>query len=217
MAIFTDLLEGAEKPHCIRLTISGNNYCEICEILEIYEKARNGIYLFNLNYIFMNKTYIFIAALLIGFYATSCNSKNSEKSPNPNAEIPALDKQWAKSFIDSVNAKFSDQIASGDSSGLASQYWPDAELLLDNSEVVKGKDILNAWGSAIRMGIKEMTFSTTDITGSPALIIETGNFEMKDAKNTLIDRGKYVVVWQKRNGEWKLYRDIGNTSMPAAK
>jgi ketosteroid isomerase-like protein len=70
----------------------------------------------------------------------------------------ALDKQWAKSFIDSVNAKFSEQIASGDSSALVSNYWPDAELLLDNSEVVKGKDIINAWGSATRSGIKEMTF-----------------------------------------------------------
>jgi ketosteroid isomerase-like protein len=89
--------------------------------------------------------------------------------------------------------------------------------LLDNSEAVKGKDILNAWGAAIRMGIKEMTFTTTDITGSPTLIIETGNYEMKDEKKSLIDRGKYIVVWEKRNGDWKLYRDIGSTSLPASK
>jgi ketosteroid isomerase-like protein len=165
----------------------------------------------------MTKTYFLIAASLISFYISSCNSNNSEKSPNANAEIPAFDKQWATSFIDSINAKFSEQIASGDSTALASHYWPDAELLLDNSEVVKGKDILNAWGATIRMGIKEMTFMTTDITGSPSLIIETGNYEMKDAKQSLIDRGKYVVVWEKRNGEWKLYRDIGSTSMPASK
>jgi ketosteroid isomerase-like protein len=165
----------------------------------------------------MKKTCFFIAASLIGFCVSSCNSKNSEKTPSLNAEIPAFDKQWAKSFIDSINLKFSEQIASGDSSALASHYWPDAELLLDNSEVVKGKDILNAWGAAIRMGIKEMTFSTTNITGSPTFIIETGNYEMKDGKKSLIDRGKYVVVWEKRNGDWKLYRDIGSTSMPASK
>jgi ketosteroid isomerase-like protein len=165
----------------------------------------------------MPKTYFFIVASLISFYISSCNSNNSEKLPNLNAEIPALDKQWAKSFIDSINVKFSEQIASGDSSALASHYWPDAELLLDNSEVVKGSDILNAWGSAIRNGIKEMTFSTTDINGSPTLIIETGNYEIKGEKKSVIDRGKYVVIWEKRNGEWKLYRDIGSTSMPAAK
>jgi ketosteroid isomerase-like protein len=165
----------------------------------------------------MKKTYFFIAALLIGFYFSSCNSNNSEKSTKLNEEIPALDKQWAKSFIDSMNLKFSEQISAGDSSALASNYWPDAELLLDNSEAVKGKDIVNAWGAAIRMGIKEMTFSTTDITGSPTFIIETGNYEIKDEKKLLIDRGKYVVIWEKRNGDWKLYRDIGCTSMSASK
>jgi ketosteroid isomerase-like protein len=165
----------------------------------------------------MRKTYFFIGAALICFCVSSCNSKQPEKLPNQNAETPALDKQWAKSFIDSVNAKFSEQIATGDSSGLASHYWPDAELLLDNTEVVKGKDILNAWGASIRMGIKEMTFSTTDIAGTPTLIIETGNYEIKDGKKSLMDRGKYVVVWEKRNGDWKLYRDIGSTSMPASK
>jgi ketosteroid isomerase-like protein len=165
----------------------------------------------------MTKTYLIIAAMLIGFCFVSCNSKNSEKSSNLNSEIPALDKQWAKSFIDSMNVKFSEQIASGDSSALASNYWPDAELLLDKSEAVKGKDIINAWGAAIRGGIKEMTFSTTDITGNPTLIIETGNYEIKDAKKSLIDRGKYIVIWEKRNGDWKLYRDIGCTSMPPSK
>ena len=66
-----------------------------------------------------------------------------------------------------------------------------------------------------RMGIKDFTFSTTDITGDDKFLIETGNYEMKDAKGTLVDKGKYVVIWEQRNGEWKLYRDIGNTSLPA--
>jgi ketosteroid isomerase-like protein len=162
----------------------------------------------------MRKILAIIFATLNCYGLLSCNSDNPEKSSAPKAESAAFDKIWIKSFIDSINAKFSEQIVLGDSAALASHYWPDAELLLDNSEVVKGKDILNAWGAAIRMGIKEMTFSTTDITGSPTFIIETGNYEMKDGKKTLLDRGKYVVVWENRNGEWKLYRDIGSTSMP---
>ena len=165
----------------------------------------------------MRKIFVIIFAALNCYCLLSCNPQNSEKSANPRAQDSTFDKQWAKSFIDSINTKFSEQIAAGDSFALASHYWPDAELLLDNSEVVKGNNILNAWGSAIRMGIKEMTFSTTDITGDPTFVIETGNYEMKDGNKSIIDRGKYVVVWEKRNGEWKLYRDIGSTSVPAAK
>jgi ketosteroid isomerase-like protein len=82
---------------------------------------------------------------------------------------------------------------------------------------VKGKDIINAWGGAIRMGMKEINLSTTDIKGDSLFIIETGNYQMKDAKGSSLDKGKYVVVWEQRNGEWKLYRDIGSTSMPVAR
>jgi ketosteroid isomerase-like protein len=150
-------------------------------------------------------------------YLPSCNSDNTKQPTNQAVEQPTFDMQRAKSFIDSINAKFSEQFAAGDSVALASHYWPDAELLLDNSEPVKGNDILNAWGAAVRSGMKEISFVTTDITGDSLFIIETGNYEMKDAKKSLLDKGKYVVVWQNRNGEWKLYRDIGCTSMPAAK
>lgn len=128
----------------------------------------------------------------------------------------AFDMQKAKSFIDSVNTKFSQQLRDGDSVALASNYWPDAELLLSNSESIKGKDIISAWAGSINMGIRDMTFITTDITGDTNFIIETGAYEMRDANKTLIDRGKYVVVWKQQNGVWKLYRDIGNTSLPAA-
>ncbi len=162
----------------------------------------------------MNKTLLFFA-VITACYMISCNQASTQQDTKEQKEI--LDKTWAKSFIDSMNNQFSQQIASGDTAALASHYWPDAELLLDNSEVVKGPDILSTWGAVIRMGLKEMTFSSTDITGSPDLIIETGNYEMKDAGQSIIDKGKYVVIWEKRNGEWKLYRDIGCTSLPASK
>lgn len=164
----------------------------------------------------MKSIYFFITSSVIALCMLSCNSGNTEKTLD--TKIPAtLDKQWAKSFIDSINTKFTEQFRAGDSVALASHYWPDAEILLSNSEAIKGNNILPAWGSMTHLGIKDFTFSTTDITGDAEFLIETGNYEMKDEKKTLIDKGKYVVVWQQRNGEWKLYRDIGNTSLPATK
>jgi ketosteroid isomerase-like protein len=162
-----------------------------------------------------------IQALLIlvlnCFVIFSCDSVPVEKTAIASSAESSLDKSWAKAFLDSSNQKFSEQFASGDSVAVASNYWPDAQLLLDNSDPVKGNNIVNAWGGAIRMGMKELSISTTDITGSPTFIIETGNYEMKDASKSVLDKGKYVVVWENRNGEWKIYRDIGSTSMPAPK
>ena len=55
--------------------------------------------------------------------------------------------QEAKSFIDSINTKFSEQIKNGDSMALASHYATDAAILLHKSEPIKDGDILSAWGS----------------------------------------------------------------------
>src|SRR5688500_14404420 len=160
----------------------------------------------------------FLSIILTGLSLISCNPDQSNKEPEQKTEEVANvenDPQWAKNFLDSANTNFSQQIAAGDSVGLASQYWPDAELLFDNMEPIKGDDILRTWGSTIRSGVKEMKCTTTDIKQCPNLLIETGGYEILDGNKVLIDKGKFVVVWEKRNGEWKLYRDIGSTSMPA--
>jgi len=83
---------------------------------------------------------------------------------------------------------------------------------LDKSEPIKGKDIVSFWGGVCRSNTRDWAFTTTDLRGDENFLIETGAYEIKDANKKLADRGKYVVVWKKQNGEWKLYRDIGNSS-----
>ncbi len=155
--------------------------------------------------------------LLLSLFAglCSCYTGPEETSSSNKGIVQAFDKQKATAFIDSVNKKFTEFVRNGDSVALAAFYHNDAQLLFSNSEPIKGKAILNAWGSIIRMGVKEFTFTTTDISGSGDLLVETGNYEMKTADNSPIDKGKYVVVWKVQDGQWKLYRDIGNTSLPA--
>jgi ketosteroid isomerase-like protein len=29
-----------------------------------------------------------------------------------------------------------------------------------------------------------------------------------------LDKGKYIVIWKQEDGQWKLHRDIFNSSMP---
>jgi ketosteroid isomerase-like protein len=144
----------------------------------------------------------FITAVLI---TTGCNQKNS----NIKSASEEFDMQTAKSFIDSINTKFSEQIKNGDSIALASHYSTDAAILLPKSEPIKGKDILSAWGSMLRAGTEDISFQTIDLAGNNDFLIETGYITTKGSENT-INKSKYLVVWKKQNGEWKLYRDMIN-------
>jgi len=146
----------------------------------------------------------------------ACNSENKEQTSEAKSTL-VFDLQKEKAFIDSINIKFSEAIKNGDSTWLASQYSSDAEILLEKSEPIKGKDILAMWGGVSRSATRDWTFTTTDLQGDENFLVETGTYEIKDASKKLADRGKYTVVWKKQNGDpiaigWKLYRDMGNSS-----
>ncbi len=143
-----------------------------------------------------------IAVILISI---GCQQQTTDTKPVSEE----FNMQEAKSFIDSINTKFSEQIKNGDSMALASHYATDAAILLPKSEPIKGKDILSAWGSMLREGTEETTFQTIDLIGSNDFLIETGYISTKGSDNSIY-KSKYLVVWKKQNGEWKLYRDMIN-------
>lgn len=155
-------------------------------------------------------------------FIPSCQETATEKTGNDSmtADTTAaapFDLGKARSWVESDNAKFMDEVKRGDSNALAAHYSADAWAMFDNSEPLKGPAIASAWGGAIRSGMKELKITTVDLIGNAELLAETGMYEMIGAGNKTIDKGKYVVIWRPENDGWKIYRDIGNSNMPPKK
>jgi len=151
---------------------------------------------------------------LVACNSASTDSKTAEATETKNS--PAFDLATAKTAIEAENAKFMDAFKKGDSAAAASNYSQDAILLPPNGEPVAKSSIAPLWGSFIRMGVKDVKLVIDDIAGNAEIISETGHYEIYAAENKVLDKGKYVVVWKPENGAWKMYRDIWNSSMPAA-
>ncbi len=64
----------------------------------------------------------------------SCNAENKELPAEKPVTENSIDLSQAKALIDSINLKFTEEVRNGDSVALASHYWPDAEILLSNSD-----------------------------------------------------------------------------------
>jgi uncharacterized protein (TIGR02246 family) len=64
------------------------------------------------------------------------------------------------------------------------------------------------------------TWSTDTITVAEGgdLAIQTGEYRISGLgpKGDRQDRGRFLTVWKKVNGEWKVAHDIGSTTMPEA-
>ena len=122
------------------------------------------------------------------------------------AEIQSLENTWATA----ANAK--------DAATIANFYADDATSFDNNKPMVVGK-------AAIRKAIDEtlakkkpnetVTYETLDVYGDDNIVTEVGKTTVKDAKGTVTYAGKYMAVWEKRNGKYTCVRDINNDDVKA--
>jgi uncharacterized protein (TIGR02246 family) len=123
-----------------------------------------------------------------------------------------------RAAIDANNKKFSAAAAKGDAAALGALYTTDAEALPPSSDVVKGRAAIQAMFKGIfDSGVTAIDLTAAEVEAHGLVASEVGTYVVKVKDGTVVDRGKYVVVWKKVGGQWLLYRDIWNTSQPAPK
>jgi len=121
-----------------------------------------------------------------------------------------------KQEIAAANAEFIKAFSNGDAAALAELYTEKAQLLPPNSDFVRGKEAIQAfWQGAIDMGVKQAQLEIVEVEDHGDTAIEVSKFQMLDAEGQVLDYGKYVVIWKKIEGKWKLHCDIFNSSKPA--
>jgi ketosteroid isomerase-like protein len=124
----------------------------------------------------------------------------------------------AKKEIEAINLEMASYISKSDSVGLASAYSKEGALMLSNRPTVSGQEnITRAWGDIINAGVSKMTLTTLDVWGNEEYITEEGLISIETKDGTLLDKGKYLVLWKKEDGKWKLHRDISNSDLPLPK
>jgi len=117
--------------------------------------------------------------------------------------------------IMAANGRFMDAFSRGDTEGLASLYTDEGQVLPPGNEVITGKGgIQGFWQAVVEKGIKSAKLETLELNEYTDTAVEVGKYTM-GGKGQVLDQGKYIVIWKRKDGQWKLHRDIWNTSMPA--
>jgi ketosteroid isomerase-like protein len=126
--------------------------------------------------------------------------------------------QGPRMAIEAANARFSADFAKGDATALASYYTATGEAFPPNGEIVRGREaIAKLWKGAMDAGMKAIKLTTLEVDTHGELAYEVGTYVAMGNDGKTLDSGKYVVVWKREGGGWKLHRDIWNTSSPAPK
>ncbi len=98
---------------------------------------------------------------------------------------------------------------------MASLYTTDAIALPPDGPIVRGREnIKRLWGSALEeSGLKSVKLETVDLqlAGDHAYEVGEGTLDFPAGPSAV----KFVIVWKKVDGQWRVHRDIWNAK-PAA-
>ena len=150
-----------------------------------------------------------ITLLVIVSITTTCISCESPKK---------FDLGNAKKEIEEANRNFEKYIKTGDSVAFAKNcYTKDAHYMAPNLPAIVGRNAIQTMShQTISAGVSEIKLHTIEMWGDENGITEEGTLEVYVKGGKLVDKGKYLVLWKKEDGMWKLHRDLFNSDMPMA-
>lgn len=113
-------------------------------------------------------------------------------------------------------------VVAGDGERAAAMYASDAVLMPPNEPSVKGADAIRKWwGGMLGAGKTNLAINIEKLTVSGDLAVDVGTWDLSllptGATTAVTDHGKYIVVWQKRDGKWQAVNDIFNSDVALAK
>jgi ketosteroid isomerase-like protein len=120
--------------------------------------------------------------------------------------------------IEEGNQQWSAAFSQGDSAALAAMYTLNAQLFPMHRESVGGMEAIQQfWQGVIASGVQGATLTTLEVDEQGDTAYEVGTYELRGEGTKVLDHGKYVVVWKREQGKWRLHRDIWNSNLPAPK
>ena len=117
--------------------------------------------------------------------------------------------------VKAVNNAWSGHYNAGDAGAVADLYWPDASLMAPGAPALVGNDAIRAQIAADIEGAKAAGLSASNehgpVTVAGNIAWQEGTYRVTDGSGATVDAGKYLSVLEKRDGSWRLLRDIYNS------
>jgi uncharacterized protein (TIGR02246 family) len=139
---------------------------------------------------------------------------NSEKLTKTTLLTGGKTMEQVRSMIEAMNERFMTAFNRSDAASVAACYTENARLLPPGSDIVQGRAAIESfWQAVMASGVTKAELKTIDVADVENLAREVGKFTLtvQQGNEKMLSSGKYVVIWKRENGLWKLDIDIWNS------
>jgi uncharacterized protein (TIGR02246 family) len=162
--------------------------------------------------ILLNQLIILFALSIIILAFQSCTDQVQDEPTSVKSEFNL---STAKTEIEEANKNLMALIAAGDSVGVANLYTADAKVMFAGAPSVVGRaSIQSKFSSILTSGVTKINLETKEVFGNEDLLAEEGQVTVY-VKDMAVAEEKYIILWKKEDGQWKLFRDIANSNSPS--
>lgn len=123
-----------------------------------------------------------------------------------------------KAEIDAVARQIPENFNAGRMAPIGPLYTEDCLFMVPGTPTLTGRQaVVEAMAGLRADGIARLETWREEVQsegGDGA--VEYGGYRMFDAAGVEVDRGKYMVLWHRRDGRWLLHWDMFNSDLPAA-
>jgi ketosteroid isomerase-like protein len=140
-----------------------------------------------------------ITMLVVLIFISGCERNTKENELNRETDLSTLEKE-----IELRLREYESHLQNGDSIALGNMYMEDAEII---PSTVGRENIIKGFGSMIRDSITGSSFKTTKLWGNDQLLVEDGTGTWSHTNGKVVGSGRYLLVWKKDDGKWKILRD----------
>lgn len=132
----------------------------------------------------------------------------------PPASAPPIDMDALNAEITAMEDAYAAGMAAKDVDAIVAYYADDAQNLGNKEPTTVGKEAIRAnlvKDMATDSSTNVTTFAVTDIWASGDLAVETGTSKTVDKDGNVVNTGKYMSLFEKRDGKYLCIRDIWNS------
>lgn len=134
--------------------------------------------------------------------------------PAPQIVASKPDMEAVKREIQAIETAFAAADNARDINALLAFYSDDAVAMGHGEPMAVGKAAIRkrmVEGFAKNVTGSTVEYHVIEVFGDESLITEIGKSKTKDISGTVTSTGKYMALWEKRDGKYLCIRDISNS------
>jgi uncharacterized protein (TIGR02246 family) len=134
-------------------------------------------------------------------------------SPGQASAVTTADETAIRAGGDAWNTAYN----GGDVDKIVALYTEDAVLMPPDAPVASGSAAIREYFAKDVAEARAAGISVKDDGGTVGLTADlgwhAGKFAASDATGKTVSTGKYVELWRKKDGAWRMFRDIWNNDV----